>query len=262
MLDIIPAVDILAGQAVRLTFGGYDTAKSYRADAADAAKFWADEGARRLHVVDLDGAKAGRTVNLDAVERIRQAYGGVMDVSGGLRSIGDVEAVLGLGADMVALGTSLLKVGSAGRDGGAGVGAVAGVSLGEGAVRMFPGRVIASADLKAGLAMAQGWTEGSGYEAGGLARAIARCGIGTVIVTDILKDGGMMGPSIEAVLPFAEAGLKVIVSGGVGTLDDIRKVAEAAAQGGSYGAIVGIIVGKALYEGAFSYRQAMEAAAC
>lgn len=260
MLEIIPAIDILAGQAVRLTFGGYDTAKSYRADAADAAKLWADEGARRLHVVDLDGAKAGRPVNLAAVERIRRAFGGVMDVSGGLRSIGDVQAVLGLGADMVTLGTSLLRVGGAGRDGEAGAGAAA--SLGVEAARMFPGRVIASADLKAGRAMAQGWTEGSGYEAGGLAEAIAGCGIGTVIVTDILKDGGMMGPSIEAVLPFAEAGLKVIVSGGVGSLDDIRRVATAQARGGIYGAIVGIIVGKALYEGAFSYRQAMEAAAC
>ena len=252
VLEVIPAVDILGGRAVRLTGGGYDTAKAYMAFAADAAKFWADEGATRLHVVDLDGAKAGRLVNRDAVERIRAVFAGVMDVSGGIRGIADVDAVMGLGADLVALGTSLL--GEAGVKGAG--------SLGAEACARFPGRVLASADLKGGVAMAHGWTAGSGIGAAELAEAIAACGISTAIVTDVLKDGGLSGPSIESVLPFAEAGLKVIVSGGIGSLEDIRRVAEAKAQGAGFGAITGIIVGKALYEGRFSFRQAMEASAC
>lgn len=252
MLEVIPAVDILGGSAVRLTGGSYDTAKAYRTDAADAARFWADEGATRLHVVDLDGAKAGRLVNRDAVERIRAAFAGVMDVSGGIRGIADVEAVLALGADLVALGTSLL--------GGAGVERE--MSLGAEACGRFPGRVLASADLKGGVAMAHGWTEGSGIGAAELASAIAACGIEAVIVTDVLKDGGLTGPSIESVLPFSKAGLKVIVSGGIGSLEDIRRVAEAKAQGAGFGSITGIIVGKALYEGRFSFRQAMEASVC
>lgn len=252
VLEIIPAVDILGGSAVRLTGGSYDTAKAYRADAADAARFWADEGATRLHVVDLDGAKAGRLVNRAAVERIRAAFAGVIDVSGGIRGIEDVEAVLGLGADLVALGTSLL--GGAGANGAA--------SLGAEACGRFPGRVLASADLKGGVAMKHGWTEGSGIGAAELASAIAACGIEAVIVTDVLKDGGLKGPSIESVLPFSNAGLKVIVSGGIGSLEDIRRVAEAKAQGAGFGSITGIIVGKALYEGRFSFRQAMEASVC
>lgn len=249
MLEIIPAVDILAGRAVRLTGGAYETAKAYYEDAADAARCWADAGAARLHVVDLDGARAGHPVNIRAMEGIRAAFPGAIDISGGIRRMGDVADLFAMGADLVALGTSLLL----GEDG---------TGLASEAAKEFPGRVIASIDLKGGTAMARGWTESSGVKAEELAAYIRSLGMRTVIVTDVLKDGSMTGPSLKSLEHFAKAGLRAILSGGIGSLEDIRAVARAKAAYGGYEAIDGIIAGRALYEGAFTYREAKEAAGC
>jgi len=242
--DVIPAIDVMSGSAVRLTGGDYSTAKVYFKDAGDAASYWQNSGAVRLHVVDLDGAKAGKTVNCKALERIRSRFGGKVDFSGGIRGLSGAKRAFELGADYIALGTALLDGDDA-------------MLVAEG----FPGMVIASADLKHGDAMLEGWTKGSGASAASLAGRIAALGIGTAIVTDVSRDGKLQGASSDYCAPFLERGLDAIVSGGVGSLEDVRRMAAEAVRGGYHGRITGVIVGKALYEGAFGYQEAVRAAA-
>jgi len=258
MIEIIPAVDIWGGKAVRLTRGGYDTAKVYWENPADAASYWADQGAARLHVVDLDGAKAGKLVNLGPIAELRGAFTRFIDQSGGIRDMETARQAFDMGADFIALGSSLAEAGGFIRK----------------AVFEYPGKVIASADLKSGTAMARGWTQSAGLSAGELAKLLSTIGISTAIVTDVIRDGALKGASVDAALPFITAGIDVIVSGGIGSLEHLRLVAKAAkglvdagkglgidgAKG--LGSIVGIIVGKALYEGIFTLDEARGAATC
>ncbi len=188
MLEIIPAVDILGGKAVRLTRGGYDTAKVYWENPADAARYWADQGATRLHVVDLDGAKAGELINLGPIAAVRGAFTGVMDLSGGIRDMELAKKAFDMGSDFIALGTSLAEYGGFIRN----------------AVIEYPGKVIASADLKSGTAMARGWTQSAGISAGELAELLSTIGITTAIVTDVIRDGALKGASVDAAMPFIE----------------------------------------------------------
>lgn len=246
--EIIPAVDIMAGSAVRLVGGDYSSAKVYWKDAGDAASYWQDQGAARLHVVDLDGALKGETVNGRALEAIRSRFFGLLDFGGGIRDVEGAGRAFDAGADFVDLGTALLK--DAGFAGGL--------------VKGYPGRIIASVDLKGGRAMAEGWTEGLDLRVEALAGILKVLGIGTAIVTDVSKDGGLKGVSVGILEPFIAQGLCAIASGGTGTLDDIRKAARKAASmeliHEKGGRALGLIVGKALYEKAFSLGEAKEAA--
>jgi phosphoribosylformimino-5-aminoimidazole carboxamide ribotide isomerase len=241
--ELIPAIDLLGGRCVRLAQGRYDRATEYGDDpAAMAARFVAAR-IRRLHVVDLDGAKSGEPINRDAIQAIVAAAGGVpVQVGGGIRSLALAEEVLGLGVERVIFGTAAL------RD----------PALVRAAARAFPGRVAVGIDARDGRVAVQGWLEESETTAVELARRFADAGVAALVHTDIARDGMESGPNLEATLELARAvAIPVIASGGVGSLAHVRRAAQAGRQG-----LAGLIVGRALYTGAVDLGAALEAVAC
>jgi phosphoribosylformimino-5-aminoimidazole carboxamide ribotide isomerase len=198
---------------------------------------------RRLHVVDLDGAKSGEPTNRDAIRAIVAAAGGVpVQVGGGIRSLALAEEVLGLGVERVIFGTAAL------RD----------PALVRAAARAFPGRVAVGIDARDGRVAVQGWLEESETTAVELARRFADAGVAALVHTDIARDGMESGPNLEATLELARAvAIPVIASGGVGSVADVRRAAQAGRQG-----LAGLIVGRALYTGAVDLGAALEAVAC
>jgi phosphoribosylformimino-5-aminoimidazole carboxamide ribotide isomerase len=235
---VIPAIDLLQGQVVRLERGDYASPKVYSSRPAEQAEAFARAGARRVHVVDLDGARQGRPVNLDAVRAICQVPGLEVELGGGLRTLPDVERVLELGVSLVVLGTA----------------AVERIDLVEGACRKFPGRVVAGIDAKGGEVRIAGWLEGSGLPAVEVARRVKGAGVTLVEYTDVSRDGMFTGVDAEgAAVLQREAGLPVVASGGVASLADV----EACAKAG----LAGVIVGKAIYERRIELGDAIAAAA-
>jgi len=230
---LYPAIDIRGGQAVRLLQGDYDRETAYDADPVDAARRWADDGAEYLHVVDLDGAKAGSPQNLDAVRRIAAAVDCPIQVGGGLREAGSLDAVLAAGAARVVIGTAAL------RDPG----------FLDRAVDAHGDDVVVSIDARAGEVSLEGWTEAGGREAAELAAELAERGVRHFLHTSIDVDGTMEGPAIDDLNSVAAsaAGAKVIASGGVGNLSDLELLARVAAPN-----VEGAIVGRALYERRFT----------
>jgi phosphoribosylformimino-5-aminoimidazole carboxamide ribotide isomerase len=233
---VIPAIDLLGGCAVRLTQGRREAATVYdRAPWAVAARF-AAAGATRLHVVDLDGAFAGRPENTAAIERILAAAPGLaVQVGGGVRDRATVDRLLGLGAGAVVLGTA----------------AVRDPALLGAACAAHPGRIIVAVDARDGVVALSGWTEGTGLTAAAVGAAARAAGAAAVLYTDIARDGMRTGPNVAATaaLAAALAPLPVIASGGVGTLADLAALRAA----GTFA----VIVGRALYEGAFTLTEAL-----
>ena len=229
---LYPAIDIRGGRAVRLLQGDYERETAYDADPVDAARRWADDGAQFLHVVDLDGAKAGSPQNLETVRRIAEAVECPIQVGGGLRAPAAVDAVLEAGAERVVIGTAAL------RDPG----------FLEEAVRAHGAGVVVSIDARAGEVALEGWTEAGGREAAELAGELGERGVQRFLFTSIDVDGTMEGPAIDELNAVAEAtGAQVIASGGVGNLSDLELLARVAAPN-----VEGAIVGRALYERRFS----------
>lgn len=244
--EVIPAIDLLEGRCVRLAQGRYDAATVYEHDpAALAARFAAHPGLRRLHVVDLDGARDGRPGNQEAVRHILAALRGLpvaVELGGGLRSLEAVETWLELGVERPILGTAALRDPELVRE----------------AARRFPGRVAVGVDAREGRVAVQGWLETSETSVLELARRFEDAGVAALIHTDIARDGMQSGPNLEASAALAEAiSIPVVVSGGVGSLDDVRRAAALASRG-----VAGVIVGRALYTGAVDLGQALEGAAC
>ncbi len=237
--ELIPAIDLLDGRCVRLRQGRYDEATVYGDDPAAVAARFCVHPLRRLHVVDLDGAKAGRPVNRTAIAAIVAAATGVpVQLGGGLRSAGAVEESLALGIDRVILGTAAL------RD----------PDLVRGCAKRFPGRVAVGIDARDGRVAAEGWTEASDVEVCELARRFEDAGVVAIIHTDIARDGMLAGPNLDASAALAsEIAIPVIVSGGVSTLDDVRRAAPR---------VSGAIVGRALYTGDLDLAAALEVASC
>jgi phosphoribosylformimino-5-aminoimidazole carboxamide ribotide isomerase len=236
---LYPAIDIRSGHAVRLTQGDYARETPYDADPVDAALRWAGEGAEFLHVVDLDGAKAGEPRNLDAIERISAAVSCPIQVGGGLRDPGSVQAVLAAGAERVVIGTAALR----NRE-----------FLDEMLVQHGE-RVVVSVDTRGGRVALQGWTEASEEEAVETVAALGERGVARFLCTAIEVDGTMEGPATGLLSEIAAAtGAKVIASGGVGDLSHLEALAREMPSN-----VEGAIVGRALYERRFTVAEGIKA---
>ncbi|HEX5376621.1 MAG TPA: 1-(5-phosphoribosyl)-5-[(5-phosphoribosylamino)methylideneamino]imidazole-4-carboxamide isomerase [Solirubrobacterales bacterium] len=236
---LYPAIDIRGGQAVRLTQGDYERETAYDADPVDAAKRWAGEGAEFLHVVDLDGAKAGEPRNLDAVERIASAVECPIQVGGGLRDDQSVAAVLEAGAARVVIGTAAL------RD----------PEFLQAMVNAYAERVVVSVDARDGKVSLAGWTEASDVDVADAVADLGRRGVARFLCTAIEVDGTMEGPATAELSRIAAATqAQIIASGGVGTLAHLESLARDAAPN-----VEGAIVGRALYERKFTVAEGIAA---
>jgi phosphoribosylformimino-5-aminoimidazole carboxamide ribotide isomerase len=236
---LYPAIDIRGGQAVRLLQGDYERETAYDADPVDAATRWADEGAEFLHVVDLDGAKAGEPKNLQAIRRIAAAVPCPIQVGGGLRDPGSVAAVLETGAQRVVIGTAAL------RD----------PQLLDAALEAHGERVVVSVDTRGGKVSLSGWTETSDVDAPAAVAELSERGVQHFLCTAIEVDGTMEGPAIRQLNEIAAAtSARVIASGGVGDLSHLEELAQETAPN-----IEGAIVGRALYERKFTVAEGIEA---
>ena len=234
MPALYPAIDILEGKAVRLEQGDFERQKVYDADPLEAARRWVDEGARRLHVVDLDGAREGRPVNLEHLQRIAAQSGVPVQFGGGLRSVRAVEDALAAGAWRVVVGT------------------VAFTDPRElDAMVDHAGEQLRIAlDVRNGFVATAGWMSSTSTTAPDAAEMLKLRGAGGFVYTSVDRDGTMLGPDVEAVTRVCRASLPnpVIYSGGIGSLDDLRPLASLP--------LAGVIVGKALYEGRFTVEEA------
>jgi phosphoribosylformimino-5-aminoimidazole carboxamide ribotide isomerase len=238
-LILYPAIDIRDGKAVRLAQGDYERETSYDDDPVVAARRWADGGARWLHVVDLDGARAGEPVNLDHVRRIVAAVGVPVQLGGGLRDSKTVEEAFSAGVERIVLGTAAVRDPDF-------AGALA-AAHGE--------RVVASVDSRSGRVAAEGWTESSELETSEVVAALGKRGIRRFVYTPVEVDGLMEGPDLASLREVAAAtDGELIYSGGVGSLDDLRAIAELALDN-----VEGVIVGRALYEERFGIAEAQAA---
>ena len=228
-LILFPAIDLKGGQVVRLAEGDMDRATVYGDDPAAQARLFADAGASHLHVVDLDGAFAGASVNGGAVESIIAAFPGKVQVGGGIRDRAGVDRWLALGVERVIIGTAALKdpefVKSAARD--------------------LPGRIVVGVDARDGMVATEGWAEVSDVPVEDMAHRFEDAGVASLLFTDIGRDGLLKGCNIDATVDLARrTSLPVIASGGVKGLDDIRMLSLHADEG-----IEGVITGRALYDG-------------
>jgi phosphoribosylformimino-5-aminoimidazole carboxamide ribotide isomerase len=236
---LYPAIDIRGGQAVRLLQGDYERETAYDADPVEAAKRWADEGAEFLHVVDLDGAKAGEPRNLEAVRRIAEAVECPIQVGGGLRDADSVQAILDAGAERVVTGTAAL------RD----------PEFLDAMLDAHGDRVVVSVDARDGRVALEGWTTAGKETAVDAVAALTARGVARFLCTAIEVDGTMRGPALEQLNEIAAAtSSQIIASGGIGELSHLESLAQAAAPN-----IEGAIVGRALYERRFTVSQAIAA---
>ena len=236
---LLPAVDILQGKAVRLTGGDFEQQTVYDADPLQAAQRWARDGARMLHVVDLDGARSGVPVNLEHVRRIVAGVDVPVQVGGGLRSAGAVRDVLTAGAARAVLGTAAL------RD----------VDFLDEALAEHGDRIVVSVDARRGLLATAGWTEQTEVPAEAAIDALGHRGASRFVYSSIERDGMLSGPDLDEVVRIAQAVRgSFIYSGGVSSLDDLRGLAGLRQVN-----LTGVIVGTALYEQRFGVADAQAA---
>jgi phosphoribosylformimino-5-aminoimidazole carboxamide ribotide isomerase len=236
-VKLFPAIDILGGNAVRLVRGDFAVKKVYDEDPLSAARGWTQAGARFLHVVDLDGAKAGEPVNLDQLRRIAGELGVPVQYGGGLRSSGAIDDALAAGAARVILGTA----------------AFAEPDLLRRALEAHgPGRVLVSVDVRGGRLATAGWTEMSDLTTAAVVERLQATGVEELVYTDVDRDGMLEGPDlaeVRAVAASVRGGL--LYSGGIGELGDLERLAALGEP-----SLTGVIVGKALYEERFSISEA------
>jgi len=237
-VDLFPAIDIRSGRVVRLSQGEAARQTVYGDDPAAVAERFVAEGAKWIHVVDLDRA-FGTGQNLatirDLVDRVRGQVR--LQLGGGFRSLELIQAALDLGADRIVVGTAA---------------AIDREFIPRAVAAGGGSRLAVGVDVRGGYAMIRGWTEATGLRADDLARRVVDQGVTTVIHTDVMRDGMLGGPDLDGALALRAVGAAVIASGGVASLDDIRAVGAAG--------LAGVIVGRALYEGRFRLAEALEAA--
>ncbi|MCY2952757.1 MAG: 1-(5-phosphoribosyl)-5-[(5-phosphoribosylamino)methylideneamino]imidazole-4-carboxamide isomerase [Planctomycetota bacterium] len=239
-LVILPSVDLRAGRVVRLKQGDYARQLNYDVDPIQTARSFADAGAEWMHIVDLDGAKDGRPAQTDLISCMIAASGLNVQVGGGIRETQHIQTLLAAGAARVVVGTKALEdwtwFENLAHD------------------PAFAYKLVLALDAKDGVVATRGWTQSSGKLAVHLARQVTDWPLAAILYTDVAKDGMMSGPNIEQTRKLAVAGkVPVIASGGVGSIDHIRKLTQIPAWG--------VIVGRSLYEGAVDLRQALAAGA-
>ncbi|SEI50943.1 phosphoribosylformimino-5-aminoimidazole carboxamide ribotide isomerase [Allopseudospirillum japonicum] len=233
---VIPAIDLKDGHCVRLKQGRMEDATDYGSDPLAMAQRWVEAGARRLHLVDLNGAFDGQPVNAQAVTRIAAAYPELpIQIGGGIRTPETIETYLNAGVQYVILGTK----------------AVQEPEFVTEMCRLFAGHIIVGIDAKDGYVATHGWAQVSDVQALDLAKRFADVGVSSLVYTDIARDGMMQGVNVEATLQVAQAGLPVIASGGVTHIEDIRTLSQVARQG-----LLGAITGRAIYEGTLDLAEA------
>ena len=236
---LYPAIDLKDGQCVRLLRGEIDAATVYGEDPAAQARAFQDAGCAWLHLVDLNGAFAGRPVNADAVEAILASVDVPVQLGGGIRDMATIEAWLDKGVARVILGTV----------------AVEDPALVTQAARAHPGRIAVGLDARGGKVATRGWAEKTELLVSDLARRFEDAGIAALIYTDIERDGAMAGPNVAATAALARSvDVPVIASGGVSSLDDLVALRDT-------GVVAGAISGRALYDGALDLRAALDALA-
>jgi phosphoribosylformimino-5-aminoimidazole carboxamide ribotide isomerase len=236
-MKIYPAIDLYGGKVVRLHRGERRRATVYGDDPAAVVRAFADAGAERIHVVDLDGAFSGRRVHGDVVARMLAAATVPIQVGGGIRDRAALDAVLAAGASTAVLGTAAIKD----------------PEFAAAACAAHPGRIIIAVDARNGIVAVEGWVESAGISVLDLATRAADWGAAGLLYTDVTRDGTQSGPDFARTAALSRAvPIPVIASGGVSSLDDIRALAVAG--------VPAVVVGRALYEGSFTLTQAMAVA--
>lgn len=234
---IIPAIDLKDGKCVRLRQGLMEDSTVFSDDPVTMAKKWVDQGCRRLHLVDLNGAFDGKPVNGEIVTEIAKAYPDLpIQIGGGIRSAETIEHYLSAGVNYVIIGTKAVKE----------------PEFVTQMCKQFPGHIIVGLDAKNGLVATDGWAEVSDLQATDLAKRFEQDGVSSIVYTDIARDGMMQGVNVDATLAMAKASsIPVIASGGITNMDDIRALNAVASQG-----ICGAITGRAIYEGTLDMAEA------
>ena len=239
---LIPAIDLKDGQCVRLRQGLMEDATVFSDKPVDMALHWVAQGARRLHLVDLNGAFAGKPQNLGAIKAILAEVSEDVPVQlgGGIRDLDTIEKYLDLGLSYVIIGTAAINNPQFLRD----------------ACDAFPNQIIVGLDAKDGMVATDGWAKVTKYHVTEMGQRFADYGVNSIIYTDIGRDGMLSGVNIEATVKLAEAvSVPVIASGGLTNLDDIRALCEVESSG-----VEGAVTGRAIYEGAIDFKQAQELA--
>jgi phosphoribosylformimino-5-aminoimidazole carboxamide ribotide isomerase len=233
---LIPAIDLKDGRCVRLRQGRMDEATVFSDDPVDTAARWVGEGARRLHLVDLNGAFAGMPVNGEAIRGIAEAFPELpIQVGGGIRDEATIAAYLSAGVTYCIIGTQAVKE----------------PVFVERACRSFPGQIMVGLDAKDGQVAIEGWAQVTEHLAEDLAKRFEDAGVAAIIYTDIGRDGMMNGPNVEATRALAGAiRIPVIASGGITVIDDVRALAEVVSCG-----VIGAITGRAIYEGTLDFAE-------
>ena len=238
-MDVIPAIDLLEGRCVRLYQGDYEQSQVFDENPVAVARQWVEQGATRLHLVDLDGAKAGHPVNWQAIEAIARSVNVSIQVGGGLRDRQSVANLLEMGVHYAILGTV----------------AVEQPDLVNQLCQEFPQQIVVGIDARNGKVATRGWLETSEVEAIALAQQMAQSGVAAIIYTDIHRDGTLQGPNQQALRELAEAvSVPVIASGGISSTTDLLSLLALEPAG-----VTGVIVGRALYTGDVSLKEALRA---
>ena len=237
---IIPAIDIRGGQCVRLSQGDYNQEKVYGSDPVQMAIDFEQAGAQYIHVVDLDGAKAGEPQNWTEIGALLKAVKVPVEIGGGVRSLETARKLLGLGASRVVVGTKLVQD----------------PELARALFELLGDAIVAGIDARNGFAAVSGWTEGSSIHAKDLARQMEQMGAKRIILTDIAKDGMLTGPNIALLDEVSEAvSIPIIQSGGIGSLDHLKSLFTQPLRKPE-----GVITGRAVYEGRFTVQEACQLA--
>lgn len=234
---VLPAIDLLGGRVVRLAQGRRDHITVYSDDPLAVARRWVECGASWLHVVDLDGAFDGAYRNLPVAERIIASCGAKVELSGGIRTVEALGAAIGAGATRVILGTKACEDPEFVRS----------------AAERHGEKIAVAIDAKGGRVVSRGWETATALTPAAMAQRVKALGVGTVVCTDVSRDGMLQGPNLSLLSEVLAAGeLRLIASGGVSSLDDLNRLRALEPQG-----VIGAIVGKALYEGAIDLAQAI-----